>query len=280
MRGTHGLCAAIIVWLLGASAALAQDARDVFRIGLGGIESGCSAADDPSLDGPIAGYARHLEIRLGVAVEICGMAPEQAADALSAGTVDFVTLATHLTGDVADTVRPILRVRPKGEMARTEFVLVGAKDAPIMASNVPETGDVLFVAMNQGEADALAQIVGQGAPVTVPISKFVDPTLTAALESRADDSLIAVNVGRFLIFCQENASECEDTKVLWRGFAPLDTAWTVRADMGKERMYRLIGIHTALHFEEPEIFQAIASTDALEFEPTEPWAFSFRNTVQ
>ena len=274
----------IVLGLMVAPAiAFSQEQQDLaFRIGIATVPEGCHSAKSEHLDAVLKAYAKHLEGRLGVAVELCRVETGSAKDALSSGKVDFtrVTVATPELGQkTIAAIRPILTPRPSGHVGRTEFVIIGPSQAAPIDGDTPDFQSVTPIAANATEIQALSAILSRDASSIQP-STDIPTTINAVFDGEDADSVAALNAGRHAIYCQEKPDACEDLHILWRGFAPLGNAWSVRTTMDKERLYRLIGIHAVLHKEQPEIFKTLVGHDSEAFEPTEPWAFAYRNTLK
>lgn len=272
---TTGLFGAALALALAATAC---DAAERIRIGIYGAPEGCAGSTSGNLSPAMSAYLRHLNTRLESPVEICGVVSGEAATALASGRIDLVRVISGPGVAMPDTVRPIMRVRPRGQLARTEFVIVAPRGTERLGPGAPDATNVTPLAANTSEAESMAAILPQVSEVT-PVESSMESAMDTVLTAVDDSSRFAINVGRYRVFCQESEGTCDGFTPIWRGFPPVESAWCVRKDTDKELRYRLIGIHAVLHEEAPEAFSAIAGPDADAFAATEPWAFRFENTL-
>ena len=276
---THGAIRLLAVALFVLEPqALAQEREPGFRVGIIGQPSECHSSGDARDDPALRAYAKHLGARLGRSVELCGVDEADAVEALAAGRVDLVRLKRSAMGADEPAVRPLMHARQKGRVARTEFVVVGLSNGTIPGAEPPRMDTATPLAFNASERESMAVLLRKEA------SELGDPDgveaeLGEALAGAQGEEHFVVNVGRYTVFCQENEALCSRFNIAWRGFSPLNAAWCVRQDLDKELRYRILGIHAVLHSENPQAFIGVAGESADAFEPTEPWAFRFVNTL-
>lgn len=264
--GSIGVAAAVPI-----APALAAPAP--FRFGIPGPTTApCAPA---AADGPLAAYTAHLAQRLERPVLVCPLASRtEAAAALEAKSVDMALLDTAAIAPHRTSLRALMMPRGHGGLGRVETValtlttatgtglgaLAGAKVGYAGAARFAQAEPQRALA-DQGvsAADLAADLITDG-----PEQGF------AALRAGQIDVLVLHTAARERV-CRRSSAEdrpCADIKELWRGRPRAETAYSVRRDMDRELRFRLIGIHVALHLENPAAFAAIAP-GAPELEPTE-----------
>jgi ABC-type phosphate/phosphonate transport system substrate-binding protein len=183
---------------------------------------------------------------------------------------------------VADKVRAILTVTPKGAPGRVPVVVA-----------VTATSGITSFADLKGRRSAFAgsatydfngpraALADQGAGRSYFSSETKAEGASAAAQlvrSGGADALV-LNGDAWERTCRgetPNARPCSDLKILWRGRPRAKMALAVRRDMPAQIRYRLVGIYVAMHLESPEAFAAASALmpGAGSFDPTEAEALS------
>lgn len=285
----------IITLAFAATHAHAQDSEAPFRIGHPDLPKGCADAAAQT-DETWSAYLTLLSERLGRPVIGCGYDESDAASALESGELDFAIAKIASFQDGAETsIRPILSVRAGDEAQRTELIVVSAEQE--MSAEQDWRAHAKLIGWTKNDlkrgAAVIDQVFADSDAAESHASEVIaqtdgwregEPTedaKTAIGSLNAEDapSALVLPMGRFQDLCDIEKTLCEHVKPLWRGFAPISTAYTISPTVTKDVRYRLIGIHFSLHHEHPEMVARLAGEDGAAFEPTEPQAFYLKSTL-
>ncbi len=269
--------------LLGVAAALLAGAAgaEPFRIAASGPTAPCAPLASAAPAGEKA-YVDHLAKRLERPVEVCAFAtPAEAAAALAQGNADMARLdpASYAAG--GGQLRAILTVRGKAESNRIPIV-VATKGA-----------SAVDVAALKGKTIAFggASPAGLATPQTVLSDRGLAPAdYRAKVEGDGDTALAELRAGKVDAVAVHGAAwqrvcrmvspkdpePCKDLHIVLRARPEATQALVVRRDMPMELRFRLIGVHMALHLEDPAAFAYAAgwSKDPAEFQPAEAEALT------
>jgi ABC-type phosphate/phosphonate transport system substrate-binding protein len=264
---------AVAILSLGLSAQSAP--APSFRIAVEGGEGPCRPVGEDAPAG-LRAYAAHLAARLERPVWACGAADRAAAaDALARGDVDLAVLDVESYEAAKPKVRAFATLRPKEGMSRVPVVvstraqgrdLAGLKGAAIVFGGT-------YPAAYQLPKQALAHLgVAPGHFSGEVITEDHETAVEALRAGRAEVMVLHASAQRRL--CRPSSpgqKPCADLTELWRGRPRADLALAVRSDMPDLDRYRLLGVHLALHLENPPAFAWAAAwaPQSTEFEPAE-----------
>jgi ABC-type phosphate/phosphonate transport system substrate-binding protein len=228
-------------------------------------------------------YYDHLAHRLDREVLRCPFADTAAAAAaLAQGKVDMARLDPAAYAPVSAQVRAILTVRGKRESNRIP-VYVAVRDA--------DPAHDVAALKGRGVAFGGRSAAGLTTPQAVLADRGLQPTdYRPQVEPDGDEALVDLRAGRVEAAAVNGAAwqrvcrmsspkeptPCRDLRVLVRARPKAAWALAVRRDMPSELRYRLIGIHVALHLENPAAFAfaAAGAPDPAEFQPAEAEALT------
>jgi ABC-type phosphate/phosphonate transport system substrate-binding protein len=273
----------VLVLLTLGLAAQATPGPQPFRIATQGGDGACRTVQDNAPAGQRA-YADHLARRLGRPVLVCPFADRgAAAQALARGNVDLAVLDVKNYEAANHKVRAFATLRPKNGLSRVPVVisaraargrdLAGFKDAPIAFGGK-------YPAAYELPKRTLAEL---GAGPEFFGAEIITVDHEAAAEAlragRAEIMVLHASAQRRL--CRPSSpgeKPCADLAEIWRGRPRADLALGVRKDMPDVDRYRLLGVHLALHLENPVAFgwAAAWAPGATEFEPAEADALAVK----
>ncbi|HYD43834.1 MAG TPA: PhnD/SsuA/transferrin family substrate-binding protein [Phenylobacterium sp.] len=228
-------------------------------------------------------YFALLARRMKTEVLACPMADRAAAArALAAGGVDLAVLDGASYPLAAGKARAILTVRPEGALSRVPAVLaVRARET----RGLPALKSGVVVYAGRGPAayanpkKALTDHLGPHLFARETFAVDAEGALAALRAGRADAAV--VHGGTWYRQCRGVSpadKPCADLKALWQGRPRATLAVVARKDLPEQTRFRLIGIHVAMHLEDPAAFAwARAWTPgAAEFEAAEAEALTQR----
>jgi ABC-type phosphate/phosphonate transport system substrate-binding protein len=269
-----------VLLIAATTQASAAPATHPFRIGVVTGEDGVCGPPDANAQAGQAVYVAHLARRLARSVEVCPVADMAAAARLLAdGKIDFAQLDQIAYAQVAAQVRPLLTPRAQDGFGRVETVMVVR--AGEAEKRAPEFGErVGFAGTAPYELDLLKHTLSDHAllfdrPESARIYQGV-AAATAGLRQGEIDFLVLYSAAwqRLCRPMSAGGTPCADLKEVFRGRPRAAQAWAVRRDIDDETRFRLVGIHVALHLENPAAFGWVAQ-GARELEPTEATALGF-----
>jgi ABC-type phosphate/phosphonate transport system substrate-binding protein len=261
--------------LIAATAeASAAPAAGPFRIGVvTGAEGVCGAPGNNAPAGQAA-YVAHLARRLARPVEVCPVVDMAAAARLLAdGKIDFAQLDPVAYKPVAASVRPLLTARTQDGFGRVETVMVVRAGGP--ENLAPGPGErVGFAGTAPYELDLLKRAltdhgIAFAQPETARI--YEGPAAAAERLRQSEIDFLVLYSAAWQRLCRPmsaGGTPCADLREVFRGRPRAAQAWAVRRDIDDDTRFRLVGIHVALHLENPAAFGWVAPA-ARELEPTE-----------
>jgi len=261
--------------LIAATAeASAAPAAGPFRIGVvTGAEGVCGAPGSNAPAGQAA-YVAHLARRLARPVEVCPVVDMAAAARLLAdGKIDFAQLDPVAYKPVAAGVRPLLTARTQDGFGRVETVMVVRAGGP--ENLAPGPGErVGFAGTAPYELDLLKRAltdhgIAFAQPETARI--YEGPAAAAERLRQSEIDFLVLYSAAWQRLCRPmsaGGTPCADLREVFRGRPRAAQAWAVRRDIDDDTRFRLVGIHVALHLENPAAFGWVAPA-ARELEPTE-----------
>lgn len=263
------------VLLIAATAeASAAPAAGPFRIGVVTGEEGVCGAPGNSAPSGQAAYAAHLAKRLARSVEVCPVVDMAAAARLLAdGKIDFAQLDPIAYKPVAAGVRPLLTARTQDGFGRVETVMVVRAGGP--ENLAPGPGErVGFAGTAPYELDLLKRAltdhgIAFAQPETARI--YEGPSAAATRLRQGEIDFLVLYSAAWQRLCRPmsaGGAPCADLREVFRGRPRAAQAWAVRRDIDDDTRFRLVGIHVALHLENPAAFGWVAQ-GARELEPTE-----------
>jgi ABC-type phosphate/phosphonate transport system substrate-binding protein len=248
------------------------------RIAIPGLGSeGCQAV---STDTAATAYMAHLQKRLAKPVLLCGAKDSAAAaQALKAGEVEMALLDSQSFIAVKDQTRAILAPRfdpAQGRVLTVAMTLTSSgKDnleklnggRPIFIGETPPSRDIPLQAL----ADHGLETKNFGPQIfATEITGF------KALQDGKGDMLIITAGARQRICRAEDPKGgiCPGAIEAWRGRPTAPKAFVVSNNMSEADRYQLIGIHIAMHNDNPAALAFISSLlpNAIMLDPTEPSA--------
>lgn len=266
------------LFLAAGAAAGSGPAHPALRIG---APSAVDASCAPGTQAPSAGeraYFAHLSARLERSVLRCPVADPAAA--FADGRIDMAVLDAPAFAAAQGAARATLTARAEGALTRVPIVLAVRREnaALDLAGRTVVFGGTAAAGLARPR-----QVLGeQGLAEQVRGPDVVAANETQALEwlraGRAD--ALALHAGAWQRQCRGSRpgeDRCRDLKVLWRARPKADRAWAVRSDMPTQLRFRIVGVHVALHLENPAAFAWAAdqlSADVANLEPAEALALT------
>ncbi|MBI1338919.1 PhnD/SsuA/transferrin family substrate-binding protein [bacterium] len=252
-----------------------------FRVAVEGAEGACTAsAGEPGAEA----LRSHLEHRLKRTVLACGFATKSAAGAaLAAGDVDLAMLDGPAFVDAGAGAASGIRalVAPRAAAGVGRILTVGVVRGEGKPASLKEAGTARIVYAGTAPpfyAGPRAAALDHGlAPPTADrevTAAGPEAALSALRAGEAD--LMLLHASAWQRVCRGERTgdmTCGDLKEIWRGRSSASVAWSVRLDMDRETMLRLVGVLVALHLENRPAFEWMAP-GAGELTPTEAGALA------
>jgi ABC-type phosphate/phosphonate transport system substrate-binding protein len=250
------------------------------RIALATGASGACAAPEAGAEPGALAYAAHLSARLERPVLYCPVADRTAAAALiAAGEADLALLDQATFPVAAASARPYLAPRGFSDRGRVETVAVVLAAGPRQSLR-----DVVGARFVFGGADWVSLEEPQRALRDHGISQEALAGAQTAADAPAAAAAVRGGQADIAVFysaawqrlCRRSAEDpdpCADLREVWRGRPTPESAWVIRTEIDLETRVRLVGVHIALHLENPEAFAWIAPGAPL-LEPTEAGALA------
>ncbi len=255
-------------------------ATDPLRIAIAAGISGPCAAPGADAEPGAAAYAAHFAGRLEREIQFCPV-PDRAAAAalLASGGADLALLDPATFPAVASVARAFMTPRGFSDRGRVETV------AAVLATSARQDlraldgarlvfGGSRWVALEEPQRALRDHGVSQA---------FLDgaqqagdaPEALAALRGGQADVVVLYSAAwqRACRRSAQDADPCGDLREVWRGRPTPETAWVITNAIDLETRVRLVGVHIALHIENPEAFAWIAP-GAPAIEPTEAGALA------
>lgn len=248
------------------------------RIAIPGLTiDGCQPE---SPDAVSAAYVAHLQKRLEKPVLLCGAKDSAAAaQALQAGEVEMALLEPQRFIAIKDKARAILAPRFEASQGRVLAVALTLKSSgrdnleklkfgrPIFIGETPQSRVIPLQAL----ADHGLDTKSLGEPVIA-----TENTGYQQLRDGKGDMLVITAGARQRICRAEDPKGgiCPDVMEAWRGRPTAPKAFAVSNNMSEADRYQLIGIHIAMHNDNPAAFGFVAKLmpKAIMLDPTEPTA--------
>jgi ABC-type phosphate/phosphonate transport system substrate-binding protein len=270
----QSFCMAVSLIAASAAEASAAPAAGPFRIAVVTGEDGACGTPGANAPAGQAAYVAHLAGRLARPVEVCPVADMAAAARLLAdGKIDFAQLDPIAYTPVAAGVRPLLTPRTQDGFGRVETIMVVRAGEP--ENLAPGQGErVGFAGTAPYELDLLKRAltdhgIAFAQPETAQI--YAGPAAAAERLRQGDIDFLVLYSAAWQRLCRPMSAggkPCADLREVFRGRPRAAQAWAVRRDIDDATRFRLVGIHVALHLENPAAFGWVAQ-GARELEPTE-----------
>jgi ABC-type phosphate/phosphonate transport system substrate-binding protein len=272
-RSLQAFCMAILL-IAATPEASAAPAAGPFRIGVVTGDDGVCGAPGNNAPAGQAAYVAHLARRLARPVEVCPVADMAAAARLLAdGKIDFAQLDPIAYKAVAAGVRPLLTPRTQDGFGRVETVMVVRADGPDSVS--PRPGErVGFAGTEPYELDLLKRALTDHGIEFARLEAariYEGPAAAAERLRQGEIDFLVLYSAAWQRICRPmsaGGTPCADLRQVFRGRPRAAQAWAVRRDIDDDTRFRLVGIHVALHLENPAAFGWVAQ-GARELEPTE-----------
>jgi ABC-type phosphate/phosphonate transport system substrate-binding protein len=196
-----------------------------------------------------------------------------AARLLADGKIDFAQLDPIAYKAVAAAVRPLLTPRTQDGFGRVETIMVGRADGLERVSTVPGER-VGFAGTAPYEMDLpMRALADHGVDLSRPEAArvYADPAAAAERLRQGEIDFLVLYSAAWQRLCRPmsaGGAPCADLRQVFRGRPRAAYAWAVRRDIDDDTRFRLVGIHVALHLENPAAFGWVAP-GARELEPTE-----------
>jgi ABC-type phosphate/phosphonate transport system substrate-binding protein len=278
-RSLQSFCMAILL-IAATPEASATPAAGPFRIGVVTGQDGTCGPPGTNAPAGQAAYIAHLARRLARPVEVCPLADVAAAARLLAdGKIDFAQLDPIAYKTVAAVVRPLLTPRTPDGFGRVETVIVVRADGPESVSSVSgERVGFAGTAPYEMDLPKLA-LADHGIAFAQPEAARVYGGTAAAAERlrQGEIDFLVLYSAAWQRLCRPmsaGGAPCADLREVFRGRPRAKYAWAVRRDIDDNTRFRLVGIHVAMHLENPAAF-GWAAGGARELEPTEASALDF-----
>jgi ABC-type phosphate/phosphonate transport system substrate-binding protein len=198
-------------------------------------------------------------------VLFCPAADRAAAAALIAANEADIALLDAATFPLAgEAARAYLTPRDAADRGRVETVAVVAAAGPrqdLRALNGVRLvfGGARWVSLE--EPQRALRDAGVAASVLAAAQVAADaPAAVAAVRGGQGDVAVLYSAALQRI-CRRSAQDpapCDDLREVWRGRPTPESAWVIRNAIDLETRARLVGVHIALHLENPEAFAWIA----------------------
>jgi len=237
-------------------------------------------------------YAEILETRFNTAVTLCLTETHaEAVDLGIRGDASFVWSDQSSVAPLLGSWRPALTLREFSGLGRAPFVVFGTKDDAagdmLSSLNASEIGflDRPPLSLNVDLALRLLNDYGISQPEDGQLRRFPNRAdLFEAIESGDVDAAILEGGawGRACAVLDSTSRVCDHLNVYIFDRPRALGAFMIPNDMDKERHFRLVGVHIALHLEHPEVFAWLSQGQGPEYEPTEATAIlpkSIENAV-
>jgi ABC-type phosphate/phosphonate transport system substrate-binding protein len=254
--------------------------RELIGAGNGGSATQ-PAQDCPQISGDAAleAYRQFLAKRLERPVVICGFATQSdVTTAMLAQKVDMAVLQPESGKPAQAGLRAILAPRFEPLSGRVLGVALAMKSSGITSLNQRPGLRPIFIGTEPpSRAIILEGITDHGFDVTQLADEVIadENTGYAALKSNRGDVLL-VTAGARQRVCRaiDQKTGCDDLIELWRGRPTAPVAFVVRNEMAEADRYQLVGVHVAMHKQNPEAFAFIAKLmpGAIMLDPTEAGA--------
>ena len=248
---------------------------------------GCKSSAD-LLDPVAKSYAELLAERFNTNVTICLTdTTEQVVALAQRGEVNFAWVTKEAAAPVLGDWRPALTLRYENGLGRVPFVMFALKSSqPVVNLSALQASDIglidrppeaLHVDLSKRVLKDFNLLQDDGVePVKYPSHE----ALFEAVESGQIPAgiLESGTWGRVCAVLDPDATFCDHFEVLLYDRQRADVAFIVPSDTDRERFYRLIGVHIALHLDLPEAHDWLRQGKGFEFEPTEAKAMDEKST--
>lgn len=261
-----------------AMGALGAAPAPPFRIAVLAKTAGPCEPGQKAPEAAARAYFQHLQLRLERPVLRCPVTSTAAGgSALAAGQVDMAALDGPAYVAHGSTTRALLTAKAAGGLARVPVILAVRTSAPHEALT---HGDVIFTGTGAAaHAVPRSVLLEQGYAVQHELIAPNEDGALAMLRAGRGDA-VAMHVGAWQRECRGDTpaeSRCKDLKVVWTARQSATMAYAVRRDIDSVLRFRLLGIHIALHLENPAAFAWAAAQlapGAENFEPAEAQALT------
>ncbi|MEO1322108.1 MAG: PhnD/SsuA/transferrin family substrate-binding protein [Pseudomonadota bacterium] len=234
------------------------------------------------LDPDARAYAELIKTRFNTEVTVClTNTVEEAIGLAEQGDVNIVWAEPDHVAPISNTWRPILTLRDANGLGRAPFVLFG-----LPSDNRSET-------LSEISADEIGFLDGAPEALNTDLAKRVlrdyevmdgEPFEPVYFESHIKlmEAVEAGDIkagilesgtwGRACAVLDPTATVCDHFEIIMYDRPRALNALMVPKRTSKERHFRLVGVHIALHLEAPEAMAWLSQEPKGEFEPTEALA--------
>lgn len=258
-----------------ATGVLAADAPEPppppFRVAVQAQAGGPCKPGDTLEDPAARAYFQQLAQRLERPVQYCAVAdPDAASAALASGEVDMAALDRAAFAPIRDQVRALLTARAPGGLTRVPVILATLRSAPPASTG---RGAVVFTGSGLSAYDLPRTVLAeQGYAIDREVVAASEEDGLARLRAGQADA-VALHVGAWQRQCRGDTpteDKCKDLRVVWMARQSAPAAFAVRRDLNEQLRFRLLGIHVAMHLENPQAFAWASGQLAAGAENLEP----------
>lgn len=240
---------------------------------------GCKMAED-LVDDAARAYGLHLSARFNTQVELCLFeTPGEAVAMAGRGEANLVWVDQSSAEPILESWRSSLTLRPDTGLGRPPFVLFTrvqeGQSIQIETLSGDQIGflDRLPTDLNIDLAQDILRDYGLNAESLEESALF--PSIDALFKAVEDGVVQAAILeagswGRSCAVLEPDSTICDGFDVLMYDRPRALNALMIPRTTSNERHYRLVGVHIALHLEQPEAFAWLSQGLGQEFDPTEP----------
>ena len=248
---------------------------------------GCKSSAD-LLDPVAKSYAELLTDRFNTEVTLCLTdTPEEVVSLAERQEVNFAWVTKEAAAPILGAWRPALTLRYENGLGRVPFIMFALKDSPsagnlsaLTASNIglidrPPRALHIDLAKRVLEDFNLLQDDG-----VEPVAYPTHEALFEAVESGQISAgvLESGTWGRVCAVLDPDAMFCDHFEIVLYDRQRADIGFILPTDTERERFYRLIGVHIALHLDLPAAHDWLRQGSGFELEPAEATAMDEKST--
>ena len=248
---------------------------------------GCKSSAD-LLDPVAKSYAELLADRFNTDVTICLTdTPEEVVALAQEGEVNFAWVTKEAAAPILGDWRPALTLRYENGLGRVPFVMFALRSgqsvddlSELQASDIgviDRPPQSLHINLAKRVLKDFNILKDDGVE---PLPYQTHEALFEAVENGQIPAgiLEAGTWGRVCAVLDPDATFCDHFEVMLYDRQRADIGFILPTDTDRERFYRLIGVHIALHLDLPAAHDWLRQGKGLEFEPTEASAMDEKST--
>ncbi|MEM9988937.1 MAG: PhnD/SsuA/transferrin family substrate-binding protein [Pseudomonadota bacterium] len=272
------------------TSAIAAPPIDVLRIAIASSDAEGNSATrciskDQAASGDAQSYIDHLQSRFREQIILC-LTDDHAmsANLLAKGEADIAWVSADGFASIKEDARPFMTLRPHDGIGRVEAVIFSRAKGSIdsIGGLVNQTIGLLGQPPLSLNKDLVKRVLLEQGQLSLEEMSFTSfktmPEIADAVRT-GDIMAGAVEVTAWARYCHlldPAPTRCADLQVLARAYPRADEAMVISDRLPKEYLYRMLSVHSMMHFEAPLAFEWISRGTGKEFEPTEASAFSIK----